>query len=122
LIAALEGDRYRAGSPSPAWRPTIAAKLTVVLKDDLEGGPADETVRFRIGGTDYEIDLDATQRRVFPPTASAETSRPRVLAQGTSRMGVPVVVCLGDHWTAGQYQRCDVAGDPLRDHCRTWAY
>ena len=32
----------------------MATKITAVLEDDLEGGPADETVRFGIGGTDYE--------------------------------------------------------------------
>ena len=34
-----------------------ATKLTVFLEDDLEDGPADETVRFGIGGTAYEMDL-----------------------------------------------------------------
>ena len=29
---------------------TMATKITVVLEDDLEGGPADETVRFGVGG------------------------------------------------------------------------
>jgi hypothetical protein len=32
-------------------------RVTVVLEDDLEGGPAAETVRFGFGGADYEIDL-----------------------------------------------------------------
>jgi len=35
----------------------MAQKVTVALEDDLDGGPADETVRFAIDGTDYEIDL-----------------------------------------------------------------
>jgi hypothetical protein len=29
----------------------MATKITVALEDDLEGGPADETVRFGIGGS-----------------------------------------------------------------------
>jgi hypothetical protein len=37
---------------------TMAAKITVVLEDDLDGGPADETVRFELGGAEYEIDLN----------------------------------------------------------------
>jgi hypothetical protein len=37
----------------------MATKITVVLEDDLDGGPADETVRFGLGGTEYEIDLSA---------------------------------------------------------------
>ena len=38
----------------------MARKTTVTLEDDLEGGPAVETVRFSLGGTEYEIDLNAT--------------------------------------------------------------
>jgi hypothetical protein len=30
----------------------MATKITVVLEDDLEGAPADKTVRSGIGGTD----------------------------------------------------------------------
>ena len=43
----------------------MATKITVVLEDDLEGGPADETVRFAIGSTDYEIDLNANSATAF---------------------------------------------------------
>jgi hypothetical protein len=35
----------------------MATKIILVLEDDLDGQPADETVRFAIGGTAYEIDL-----------------------------------------------------------------
>jgi len=35
----------------------MAQKITVALEDDIDGGPADETVRFGLGGTEYEIDL-----------------------------------------------------------------
>jgi hypothetical protein len=35
---------------------TMATKITVILEDDLDGGQADETVRFGIGGTDFKID------------------------------------------------------------------
>jgi Lsr2 len=37
----------------------MAQKVTVALEDDLDGGPADETVRFGFDGADYEIDLSA---------------------------------------------------------------
>jgi nucleoid-associated protein Lsr2 len=37
----------------------MAQKVTVVLEDDLIGGPAEQTVRFAFDGTDYEIDLNA---------------------------------------------------------------
>jgi hypothetical protein len=49
----------------------MAQKITVALEDDLDGGPANETVRFGIGGTEYEIDLSkrnaATFRRKLAP-------------------------------------------------------
>jgi hypothetical protein len=35
----------------------MAQKVTVELEDDLDGGPADETVRFGFDGADYDIDL-----------------------------------------------------------------
>ena len=35
----------------------MAQKITVALEDDLDGGRADETLRFAFGGTEYEIDL-----------------------------------------------------------------
>jgi hypothetical protein len=35
----------------------MAQKITVALEDDLDGGPAAETVRFGLGGAEYEIDL-----------------------------------------------------------------
>jgi hypothetical protein len=37
----------------------MAQKVSVVLEDDLTGGPAEQTVRFAFDGTDYEIDLNA---------------------------------------------------------------
>jgi hypothetical protein len=36
----------------------MAQRVTVALEDDLDGGPATETVRFAFGGSDYEIDLN----------------------------------------------------------------
>lgn len=35
----------------------MARKTTVMLEDDLGGGAAAETLKFGIGGIDYEIDL-----------------------------------------------------------------
>ncbi len=35
----------------------MATRIAVALEDDLSGGPADETVRFGVGGVEYEIDL-----------------------------------------------------------------
>jgi Lsr2 len=43
----------------------MAQKITVALEDDLDGGPADETVRFGLGGSEYEIDLSKKNARAF---------------------------------------------------------
>ena len=43
----------------------MAQKITVALEDDLSGGPAEETVRFALGGTDYEIDLNSKNAAAF---------------------------------------------------------
>ena len=49
----------------------MATKITVALEDDLDGGPAEETVRFGLDGTGYEIDLNkknaAALRRKLAP-------------------------------------------------------
>lgn len=38
----------------------MAQTVTVALADDLDGRPADETVRFGFEGADYVIDLSST--------------------------------------------------------------
>jgi hypothetical protein len=43
----------------------MVQKVTVVLEDDLTGGPAEQTVRFAFDGTDYEIDLSAKNAAAF---------------------------------------------------------
>lgn len=36
----------------------MATRTTTALEDDLDGGPAEETIRFRLGAHEYEIDLN----------------------------------------------------------------
>jgi hypothetical protein len=43
----------------------MATKISVALEDDLDGGPADERVRFGFGGAQYEIDLNKKNARAF---------------------------------------------------------
>ena len=43
----------------------MAQKIAVTLEDDLVGGPADETLRFEFGGTEFEIDLNKKNARAF---------------------------------------------------------
>jgi nucleoid-associated protein Lsr2 len=63
----------------------MAQKVTVALEDDIDGGPADETVRFGFGGTDYEIDLNANNARAFRQTLAPFIEHARVPGRGTSR-------------------------------------
>ncbi len=37
----------------------MAQKVNIILVDDLDGGSADENVRFGLDGASYEIDLSA---------------------------------------------------------------
>src|ERR1700727_1578930 len=58
---------------------TVAQRTEIVFTDDLDGGPADETVRFGIDGTQYEIDLSkahAAELRLPPGAGSRRASRP----------------------------------------------
>ncbi len=43
----------------------MATRTAVALEDDLDGGHADETVRFAIGGSQYEIDLSKKNAKAF---------------------------------------------------------
>lgn len=43
----------------------MAQKVTVLLVDDIDGGPADETISFSLDGASYEIDLSATNASSF---------------------------------------------------------
>ncbi len=55
---------YGAGSRRPQ-EAEMAQKASVVVEDDLDGGSADETVRFGFGGTEYEIDLNEKNAAAF---------------------------------------------------------
>ena len=37
----------------------MAQRVEVILEDDIDGSPADQTVRFALNGTSYEIDLSS---------------------------------------------------------------
>ncbi|MGO1972491.1 MAG: histone-like nucleoid-structuring protein Lsr2 [Propionibacteriaceae bacterium] len=54
----------------------MAQRVQIILEDDLDGGNADETVKFALDGTEYEIDLSkknaaAMRKALAPYTASA---------------------------------------------------
>ena len=43
----------------------MTQKVTVTLEDDIDGGPAEETVRFGLAGSEYEIDLNTKNANGF---------------------------------------------------------
>lgn len=53
----FQNHRYSVDRGLPLTEVDVAQKITVALEDDLDGGPADETLRFSFGGAEYEIDL-----------------------------------------------------------------
>jgi nucleoid-associated protein Lsr2 len=63
----------------------MATKITVALEDDLEGGPAEETIRFAIGGTAYEIDLNKKNARAFRKQLAPLVEHARRAGRGQRR-------------------------------------
>ncbi len=63
----------------------MSQKVTVALEDDLDGGPADETVRFGFEGTGYEIDLSAKNARAFREKLAPFIEHARKAGRGPAR-------------------------------------
>src|SRR2546429_5884963 len=63
----------------------MATKVTVALEDDLDGGPADETVRFGLGGSQYEIDLNKKNARAFRKQLAPFIEHARKAGRGQRR-------------------------------------
>ena len=69
----------------------MATKVTVALEDDLDGGPAAETVRFGLGGTEYEIDLNSKNARAFRRQLAPYLEHARKAGRGQRRRPVRTV-------------------------------
>ena len=63
----------------------MAQRVTVELEDDLDGGPADETLRFGLGGTDYEIDLSKKNASKFRRQIAPYIEHARKAGRGQRR-------------------------------------
>lgn len=65
----------------------MAQKVEVRLEDDLDGGPAEDTIAFSLDGKEYEIDLSTTNaeklREALRPFAEAGRKTTRGGARGT---------------------------------------
>jgi hypothetical protein len=63
----------------------MVQKVTVVLEDDVTGGPAEQTVRFAFDGTDYEIDLNAKNAAAFSKQLAPYIEHARRAGRAPSR-------------------------------------
>jgi len=63
----------------------MAQKITVALEDDLDGGPADETLRFGLGGLEYEIDLSKKNASRFRRQIAPYIEHARKAGRGRRR-------------------------------------
>jgi Lsr2 len=65
----------------------MATRIAVALEDDLSGGPADETVRFGLDGSDYEIDLSKKNANAFRKQVTPFVEHGRRAGRGQRRRG-----------------------------------
>jgi hypothetical protein len=63
----------------------MAQKKTVILEDDLDGGSADETVRFALDGAAYEIDLSTKHAKALRRKLEPFISHARRAGRGPRR-------------------------------------
>lgn len=63
----------------------MATKTTVTLEDDLDGSPAEETLRFSLSGVDYEIDLSAKNAASFRGQLAPFAEHARTVSGGHRR-------------------------------------
>jgi hypothetical protein len=63
----------------------VAHKVTVLLEDDLTGGPAEQTIRFAFEGTEYEIDLNAKNAAKFSKQLAPYVAHARRAGRAQSR-------------------------------------
>ncbi len=63
----------------------MAQKITVALEDDLDRSPADQTVRFGLGGAEYEIDLSKKNARAFRKQLAPFIEHARKAGRGQHR-------------------------------------
>lgn len=65
----------------------MAQKVKIILIDDIDGGEADETVRFGLDGVPYEIDLSETHAAELRSALSDYVGAARRGGQSKQRTG-----------------------------------
>jgi hypothetical protein len=64
----------------------MAQQIQTLFIDDIDGGPAEGTVRFGLDGTDYEIDLSIAHSEELRKVLAGYVTHARKAA-GTARRG-----------------------------------
>lgn len=64
----------------------MVRRTVVTLEDDLDGGPADETLRFGVDGSEYEIDLNEKNAARFHKLLAPFVDRARRAGRGPRRV------------------------------------
>jgi hypothetical protein len=94
----------------------MATKITVALEDDLDGGPAQETVRFGLGGSEYEIDLSKKNAKAFRQQLAPYIEHARKAGRGQRRRPVRTASSRGR--SGGIRVWAKVNGIPVSDRGR----
>src|SRR6266496_2435165 len=66
----------------------MAQRVSVELEDDLDGDPADETLRFGLGGSEYETDLSKKNASRFRREIAPYIEHARKAGRGQRRRPV----------------------------------
>ena len=66
----------------------MATRIAVALEDDLDGGPADETLRFGLDSSEYEIDLSKRNAQAFRRQVAPFIEHARKAGRGQRRRPV----------------------------------
>jgi hypothetical protein len=66
----------------------MAQKITVVIEDNIDGGPADEMLLFEIAGSEYEIDLNRKNAARLRQQLSPFIEHARRAGRGLSKRSV----------------------------------
>jgi Lsr2 len=85
VIAGWRLILYRANIRPAITEARMAQRVTVELEDDLDGGPAAETVRFGVDGSEYEIDLSNKNATAFRHTLAPFIDHGRKAGRGQHR-------------------------------------
>ncbi|MDR1432508.1 MAG: Lsr2 family protein [Propionibacteriaceae bacterium] len=82
----------------------MAQRTRIELFDDIDDGPADETVYFGIDGKDYEIDLSEKNAKAIRGALQPYLNAGRRASGGTKRRKVSVAGNAGDirAWAVSQ--------------------